>query len=114
MQKCCREVQPSEQGARTLRLQTDDRQTDRQTDDRQTDRRQTDRQTDRRQARCRKANVRLKIAVFDLALSRAVSAATVRCYQHDAAGQWQVGDTSSKRRSLTAGDRRQSVYDKNP
>ena len=35
------------------------------------------------------------IAIFDqyLASSRVVNAATVRCYQHVAAGPWQVGDS---------------------
>jgi len=36
-----------------------------------------------------------KIAIFEqyLPSSRVVNAATVKCYQHGAAGQWQVGGT---------------------
>jgi len=50
-----------------------------------------------------------KIAISDqhLASSRAVNAATVRCYEHGAAGPWQVVTliASSKRLSLwMAGD----------
>jgi len=37
-----------------------------------------------------------------LASSRALSSATARCYQHGAAGLWQVGDT--RRNLLMAGD----------
>jgi len=38
-----------------------------------------------------------KIAIFDqyLAYSSVVNAATVRCYQHGAAGPWQVRDAKS-------------------
>jgi len=39
-----------------------------------------------------------KIAIFDqyLASSRAVNAATVKCYTHSCAGPWQIGDTGRR------------------
>jgi len=55
------------------------------------------------------------IAIFDqyLASSRVVNAATVRCYQHSAVGQRQVGTliagSVKRRRLLMAGDKRRNV-----
>jgi len=53
-----------------------------------------------------------KMAISDkyLASSRAVNAATARCYQHGAAGPWQVV-TLTTAEFVDGGRRRRNIYD---